>query len=186
MTMAKRKTSPFTLTDRVELTSTANQQTTIDIGALIDIVSSQGLSIYAVDFNFQREVATGDYDEDLEALEGAGNSWTVGVQLTDRDPQNNILALDDSNVIASGTLNMATTNNVSHAADLYPDHYGSTKSDRADGRFIVSDQMFLTAETSCSFGGTGDLICYVRIHCYSVILEREDWKSIAIQSSMSS
>jgi len=183
--MAKRKTAPFTITDRVELTSGANQQTTVDIGALIDIVSSQGLAVYAVDFSFQREISVGNYDPFIGAIDAGGVGWTVGVQLTDRDPQNTLMPLDDSNIIASGTLMLSTTNAVSHAADLYPDHYGSS-SDRDDGRFVVSDQMFLTAETSCGFLGTGDLICYVRIHCYSVVLGREDWKSIAIQATMHS
>lgn len=176
--MAKKKTSEFYIQDAITLTAqNTTVQGTIDIGSMIDAVGNQGLAITEVDFTFQR-VITDNYSDDL-GLIGA-EPFTTAMQLSDRNPQTNLLPNDDINLIATGNLTVSSTEARSNAQNLYPDSYSDGK--WSEGRFIVSDTLYLTGETNNDFSGTGTLYCSVRIRAVVVKIEPEDWQAIALAS----
>jgi len=176
--MARRKTSEFYITESVTCTAANTAvQTTIDIGSMIDAAASQGLSITEVDFTFQRE-SSGTFDDVLGSI--GAEPFTTSIQLSDRNPQTNIVGNDDLNLIASGNLTVGTGFDRSHAQNLYPDSFSSGAN--SEGRFVVSDVLYLVAETSNNFAGTGDLYCVVRIRASVVKIEAEDWQAIALSA----
>lgn len=176
--MARKKTSEFYIQDAITLTAQNTVvQGTIDIGSMIDAVGNQGLAITEVDFTFQRVLAN-TYGDDL-GLIGA-EPFTVAMQLSDRNPQTTLLPNDDINLISTGSLTVSTTQARSNAQNLYPDSYSDGK--WSEGRFVVSDTLFVNGETNNDFAGTGDLYCSVRIRAVVVKIESEDWQAIALAS----
>ncbi len=76
--MATKKTSMFTLTERVTISASATDTfATIDLGSYVDVGDRQALQVHSVDFIFQG----------TSANDGAGNALpddnVVIVQLTD-------------------------------------------------------------------------------------------------------
>ena len=176
--MARAKTSEFYISESVTLdTQNTVFQTSIDIGSMIDAAASQGLAITEVDFTFQREL-NGVFDDTLDSI--GGEPSTTCVQLSDRNPQTIILPNDDVNLIATGNLTIGDGHDRSNAQNLYPDNYTDGK--WSDGRFVVSDVLYLCGETSNDFTGTGDFYCCVRIRAAVVKLAPEDWQAIALAS----
>lgn len=176
--MAKRKTSEFYINEAITIgVQNTVVQGTIDIGSMIDVVSNQGLAITEVDFTFQR-VHNDDYSDDLDAI--GAEPFTTAMQLSDRNPQTTLLPNDDINLIATGNLTVSSTSARSNAQNLYPDSYSDGK--WSEGRFVVSDTLYLNGETTNNFAGTGTLYCSVRIRAVVVKIEPSDWQAIALAS----
>jgi len=171
--MATKKTSMFTLTERLTI-SAANTETfaTIDLGSYVDVGDRQALQIHSVDFNFQGSAAT---ERIPVALGGTG---AILIQLADLN-RGGLVFCNDRALVASGTLDYDTDAYLNNAADLYPDNYGKGSD---DGRFVVNDQLYVTGlSTIIASGKTVNVT--VRVNCSIVSLSAKDFMAIAIQST---
>ena len=170
--MATKKTSMFTLTERITI-SAANTDTfaTIDLGSYVDVGDRQALQVHSVDFIYQGSNA---YESAPSDMGGAG---TVSVQVTDLN-RGGLVFVDDRALVASGHLDYNPTGYLTNSADLYPDNYGKGSE---DGRFVVNDALYLTARSS-SLTGTAVNVT-VRVNATIVTLSNKDFMAIAIQST---
>jgi hypothetical protein len=170
--MATKKTSIFTLTERVTV-SAANTNTfaTIDLGSYVDVGDRQALQIHSVDFIFQGNTAA-------QSITAAmGGSGQVSVQVTDLN-RGDLVFSDDRALVASGQINYDTDAFLSMDTDLYPDNYGKGSD---DGRYVVNDQLYITAHTTALAGAS--LNATVRVNASIVSLTAKDFMAIAIQST---
>jgi hypothetical protein len=168
--MATKKTSMFTLTERITMTDTSETFATIDLGSYVDVGDRQALQVHSVDFIYQGSTPA----EDIIASIGAGQE--VKVQVTDLN-RGGLVFADDRALVASGNLNTTTSQGLDSDADLYPDNYGKGSD---DGRYVVNDQLYITARatgvlTSCNVT--------VRVNASIVSLTAKDFMAIAIQST---
>ncbi len=172
--MATKKTSMFTLTERLTLSANGTETfATIDLGSYVDVGDRQALQIHSVDFVYQGTTAA-------EAMQVTftGDSETK-VQLTDLN-RGGLVFSNDRALVASGQLNFDTgTNQLSNEADLYPDNYGKGSD---DGRYVVNDQLYITGLTG---GLDTSKACNVtvRVNASIVSLSAKDFMAIAIQST---
>jgi len=174
--MATKKTSMFTLTERITLTANStNVFATIDLGSYVDVGDRQSLQVHSVDFIYQGTTGS----EVLQTTCSADSETKV--QVTDLNRGDFVFA-NDRALVASGQLNFDHTNNtMSHSADLYPDNYGKGSD---DGRFIVNDALYLVAKsTGIDTGNSKAINVTVRVNASIVSLGAKDFMAIAIQST---
>jgi len=174
ITMATKKSSMFTLTERVTIAaSTTDAFATIDLGSYVDVGDRQALQIHSVDFIFQGTTA----NTTLNAAFG-GDS-TAFCQVTDLN-RGGLVFANDRALIASGTLHFGAGDNiVTNESDLYPDNYGKGSD---DGRFVVNDQLYITARSGL-IAANEDVNVTVRVNASIVTLGAKDFMAIAIQST---
>ena len=170
--MATKKTSMFTLTERLSITAdNTDQFATIDLGSYVDVGDRQALQIHSVDFIFQGNTA----GQSITAA--MGGSGQVTIQVTDLN-RGGLVFSDDRALVASGHVNYDTDAFLSMATDLYPDNYGKGAD---DGRFVVNDQLYITGFTTALSGAS--LNVTVRVNASIVTLTAKDFMAIAIQST---
>jgi len=171
--MATKKTSMFTLTERLTIdTANSNTFATIDIGSYVDVGDRQALQVHSVDFIFQGATAS---ESVPTALGGTG---FVSVQVTDLN-RAGLVFCDDRSLIASGVLDYETDGFLTNATDMYPDNYGKGSE---DGRYVVNDQLYVTG-ISTAMASSKDVNVTVRINASIVSLSAKDFMAIAIQST---
>ena len=171
--MATKKTSMFTLTERVSI-SAANTDTfaTIDLGSYVDVGDRQALQVHSVEFVFQGTTAA-------EAIWATfGGAAQASIQVTDLN-RGGLVFSNDRALVASGVLNFDNDAYLQNATDLYPDNYGKGSD---DGRYIVNDQLYITGLTT-AIGADKVLNVTVRVNASIVTLGAKDFMAIAIQST---
>jgi hypothetical protein len=181
--MAKSITGSFYLTETVILpTPTASGsriQGAIDLGAYVNVPTGQAVAIDQVDFVYQ--VST-DFGSDAASMMAGNGALTV--QLTDLNPGTVFVQADDQSLIASGSVNIDQTNNISsHMTDLYPDNFGPTN--LSEAFMVVNDTLYLVAGPDGANTGGAAVYVTARIRCRVVKLSTKDWMAIAIQSTAS-
>jgi len=171
--MATKKTSMFTLTERVTISAAATDTfATIDLGSYVDVGDRQALQIHSVDFIIQSTTP----GQSVPAAMGA--SGVVHVQLTDLN-RGALVFANDRALVASGQLNLDSDAFFSLATDLYPDNFGKGSD---DGRYVVNDQLYITALSSV-LAGSQAVNVTVRVNASIVTLGAKDFMAIAIQST---
>jgi hypothetical protein len=172
--MATKKTSIFTLTERVTISAVSTDTlATIDLGSYVDVGDRQCLQVHSVDFIFQGTSAAQTFP-----FVAMGGSGLVQVQVTDLN-RGNLVFADDRALIASGMLNYDSDAFLSTATDMYPDNYGKGSD---DGRYVVNDALYITGRTSALAGGE-EINVTVRVNASIVSLTAKDFMAIAIQST---
>ena len=170
--MATKKTSMFTLTERLTISAAATDTfATIDLGSYVDVGDRQALQVHSVDFIYQGNTAA-------QSITAAmGGSGQVLCQVTDLNRGGMVFA-NDRALVASGALNLDTDAYLSKDTDLYPDNYGKGSD---DGRYVVNDALYITGNTTVLAGSS--LNVTVRINASIVTLTQKDFMAIAIQST---
>jgi hypothetical protein len=181
--MATAKTGSFYLTESVTLpAATADGgrvQGVIDLGAYVNVGTSQAVAIESVDFIHQKGTDLGMDVKGMVATDGC-----ISTQLTDLNPGNLLVRADDQSLVASGALNIDQTNNVaSHSSDMYPDNYGPAA--LSEAFMVVNDSLYLVTGPDGSAIGAADVVVTARIRARIVKLSSKDWMAIAIQSTAS-
>ena len=181
--MAEAKTGSFYLTETVSLSSAAADgsrvQSSIDLGAYVNVATGQAVAIESVDFIVQRGST---FDSNVEAMLAANGS--IGFQLSDLNPGTTFVSADSHSLIASGALNIDTANNVATAAnDFYPDNFGPAK--LSEAFMVVNDTLYLVAGNDGAAVGTASARITARIKCRIAKLSNKDFVAIAIQSTAS-
>ncbi len=171
--MATKKTSMFTLTERVTISAAGTDTfATIGLGSYVDVGDRQALQVHSVDFIFQGTSASAGIPGTL------GGSSDIKCQLTDLN-RGGLVFADDRALIASANLNYDTDGFLSQDADMYPDNFGKGSD---DGRFVVNDQLYVTGRTSALAAGQ-EVNVTVRVNASIVSLTAKDFMAIAIQST---
>ena len=171
--MATKKTSMFTLTERLTMSTTNEAFATIDLGSYVDVGDRQALQIHSVDFIFQGTAA----GTSLNTTFGADAS--AFVQVTDLN-RGGLVFANGRALVASGNLHFGAGDNiVSNESDIYPDNFGKGSD---DGRFVVNDQLYITGKTGI-IAGSQALNVTVRVNASIVTLGAKDFMAIAIQST---
>jgi len=178
--MAKSKTGSFTLTETVTIpnatASGGRVQSTLDLGAYVDVGDQQALAIESVDFILQ---VGADFSGTISQV-AAGNSG-LNIQLSDLNPDTSFLRADDNALIASAHIDIDDSANLSsESQDFYPDNYGKLD----ESRMVVNDSLFVVAGIDGQ-AAADNLFYTARIRCRIVKLSTKDWMSIAIQSTAS-
>lgn len=171
--MATKKTSIFTLTERISITAASTvTNATIDLGSYVDVGDRQALQVHSVDFIFQ---GTNGGESVTTAMGGSG---FVTVQVTDLN-RGGLVFADDRALVASGDLNYDIDAFLTNTTDLYPDNFGKGSD---DGRYIVNDALYLAAR-STQVGAAKEINVVVRVNASIVTLSAKDFMAIAIQST---
>jgi hypothetical protein len=169
--MATKKTSMFTLTERVTISAAATETfATIDLGSYVDVGDRQALQIHSVDFIFQ-----GTNPESQVPI-AMGASGTIHIQVTDLN-RGGLVFANDRALVASGQLVLDTDGYFDQSSDLYPDNYGKGSD---DGRYVVNDQLYITGYATAAASA---LNVTVRVNASIVSLTAKDFMAIAIQST---
>ena len=169
--MATKKTSMFTLTERLSISAAATDTfATIDLGSYVDVGDRQALQVHSVDFIFEGTTAG------QAPTLAMGGSAFCNVQVTDLN-RGGLVFSDDRALVASGHLNYDIDAFLSMATNLYPDNYGKGSD---DGRFVVNDQLYITAHCTNLIAAVN---CTVRVNASIVSLTAKDFMAIAIQST---
>jgi len=187
--MARSKTSSFWLTETITLAGTTAANTrvqgTLDLGSYVDVGDQQAISVEHVDYIFQKQTPADDdswVSDPQLFLTGNGG---LNIQLCDLNPGTLLVRADDNSLISSASLAIDDANNIAtHAADFYPDQYGTLD----QSRFVVNDSLFVVGTNSGSAVGgiaADTLAMTVRVKCRIVTLKSADWMAIAIQSTAS-
>ena len=173
--MATKKTSMFTLTERLTITAAnTDALATIDLGSYVDVGDRQALQVHSVDFIFQGTTAN-----DMGPT-GSFGATTAGinVQLTDLN-RGGLVFQDDRALVASSMLNFDSDAFLTNVNDMYPDNFGKGSD---DGRYVVNDALYITGRSSAV--GAGESInVTVRVNASIVSLTAKDFMAIAIQST---
>ncbi len=170
--MATKKTSMFTLTERITIDAPAvDTFATIDLGSYVDVGDRQALQIHSVDFVYQGTDPNGSAPAQM------GGAGLVSVQVTDLN-RGGLVFANDRALVASGILEYEPAGYLTNVTDLYPDNFGKGSD---DGRYVVNDQLYVTGRTS-SLTGTGINVT-VRVNASIVSLGAKDFMAIAIQST---
>ena len=171
--MATKKTSMFTLTERLTISATGTETfATIDLGSYVDVGDRQALQVHSVDFIFQGTTAG-------ERMPIAfGGNGACAIQVTDLN-RGGLVFSDDRALVASGSLDYASGGFLVNAADMYPDNYGKGAD---DGRYVVNDQLYVTGNTTALDTGKSINVT-VRVNASIVSLTAKDFMAIAIQST---
>jgi hypothetical protein len=171
--MATKKTSVFTLSERLTMTSAGVVATaSIDLASYVDVADRQGLQIHSVDFIFQG-TAPGDA---LGAALPVSNQVTV--QVTDLN-RGGLVFCNDRALVASAQLQSDANGGLFEESDIYPDNYGSGSN---DGRYVVNDQLYITARSTGLLTNQAINVT-VRVNASVVTLGAKDFMAIAIQST---
>ena len=184
--MATAKTVSFYLNETVTLpaaTGDGGRVTgTLDLSAYVNVPTGQAIAIDQVDFIYQRSSGFDGNVESFLATGGVATNGSLTVQVTDLNPGTVFVRADDQSLVASGSLNIDTANNIaSHANDLYPDNFGP--SGLSDMFICVNDQLYVTAGVDGSDVSTAAVYVTARIRCRVVKLSTKDWMAVAIQST---
>jgi hypothetical protein len=179
--MTKSMTGSFYLTETVTLTaaSAANSRatSTVDLSAYVNVPTGQAIAIESVDFVYQWAAAYNGAGAGMLAANGA-----VSAQLVDLNPGSVFVRADSQTLVASGTLNIDDTNNItSQSTDLYPDNFGPAS--LSEAFLVVNDTLYLTGGNTNAAVSGSDLYVTARIRCRVVKLSTKDWMAIAIQST---
>jgi len=179
--MATAKTGSFYLTESISLplasASGTRIQGAIDLGAYVNVPTGQAIAIDQVDFIYQ---VGSDFGSDAASMLAGNGALTV--QLTDLNPGTVFVQADDQSLIASGSVNIDQTNNISsHFTDLYPDNFGPTS--LSEAFMVVNDTLYLVAGNDAAAVGSAAVYVTARIRCRVVKLSTKDWMAIAIQST---
>jgi hypothetical protein len=170
--MATKKTSMFTLTERVTISAIdVATSATIDLGSYVDVGDRQGLQIHSVDFIFQGAAAA------TSIIDSLGNGQVM-VQVTDLN-RGGLVFANDRALVASGVLTHDNDGYLSQATDQYPDNFGKGSD---DGRYVVNDQLYITALLDQSSYSSAVNVT-VRVNASIVSLSARDFMSIAVQST---
>lgn len=171
--MATKKTSMFTLTERLSITAPATDTfATIDLGSYVDVGDRQALQVHSVDFIFEGTTAG-----EAPTLAMGGSAF-ANIQVTDLN-RGALVFSDDRALVASGALNYDIDAFLSMDTNLYPDNYGKGSD---DGRYVVNDQLYITGQ-STGIGAGKTLNVTVRVNASIVSLTAKDFMAIAIQST---
>jgi hypothetical protein len=181
--MAKAITGSFYLTESVALTAASADGSrstgTIDLGAYVNVPTGQAIAIESVDFVWQNGNL---YDGNVEGMLAANGALTQ--QLTDLNPGTVFVRADNQSLVASGSLNIDTANNVASSDnDLYPDNFGAAA--QSESFMVVNDTLYLTVGNDGAAVGGATVYCTARIRARVVKLSSTDWMAIAIQSTAS-
>jgi hypothetical protein len=170
--MATKKTSMFTLTERVTISAAGTDTfATIDLGSYVDVGDRQALQVHSVDYIIQGNTAS----EALTTTVGADSQ--IDIQVTDLN-RGGLVFANDRALVSSGRLLVDYSNNATTMeTDLYPDNYGKGSD---DGRFVVNDALYLTGRASVLATGMNII---VRVNASIVTLSNKDFMAIAIQST---
>lgn len=170
--MATKKTSMFTLTERITLTAVDTATfATIDLGSYVDVGDRQALQVHSVDYIFQGA------DAETRVTSSIANGAAL-VQVTDLN-RGGLVFANDRALVSSGALIVDTDGFMSQDTDLYPDNYGKGAD---DGRYVVNDALYISAILNqTSF--TADVNITVRVNASIVTLTQKDFMAIAIQST---
>jgi hypothetical protein len=174
--MATKKTSMFTLTERLTISAAATDTfATIDLGSYVDVGDRQALQIHSVDYVFQGTTAS---DQVVSSL-NADNSCLV--QLTDLNRGGLVFVNDRALVSSAALYKAAAAAGLYEEADMYPDNYGKGTE---DGRFVVNDQLYITGRVTTGGLAVGESVnVTVRVNASIVSLTAKDFMAIAIQST---
>jgi hypothetical protein len=171
--MATKKTSMFTLTERVTITAAATETfATIDLGSYVDVGDRQALQIHSVDYVFQSTAPTGYVPAAL------GTTGVIHVQVTDLN-RGGLVFANDRALVSSASLGYDIDAFLTKDQDLYPDNYGKGAD---DGRYVVNDALYLTGYSS-SLVANESINVTVRVNASIVTLSQKDFMAIAIQST---
>jgi hypothetical protein len=171
--MATKKTSMFTLTERITISAAATDTfATIDLGSYVDVGDRQALQIHSVDFIYQGT------DVNESAAVAMGGASTTFVQLTDLN-RGGLVFCNDRALVASGALEYDVDAYLTNSTDLFPDNFGKGSD---DGRYVVNDQLYITAR-STALGTNKNVNVTVRVNASIVSLTAKDFMAIAIQST---
>jgi hypothetical protein len=182
--MATAKTGSFYLTETITLPAASapgtRVQGSIDLGAYVNVATGQAIAIDQVDFIWQR----GDTYSQLAAQMATADA-ALSMQLSDLNPGTRFIRADNQSLIASGSMQIDFTNNVtSLSTDLYPDNFGPAA--LSESFMVVNDSLYLVGGIdSGAPSGAEPLSCTVRIRARVVKLSNKDWMAIAIQSTAS-
>ena len=169
--MATKKTSMFTLTERLTISAAGTDTfATIDLGSYVDVGDRQALQVHSVDYVFQGSTASGSITASL------GGSGFLQCQLTDLN-RGGLVFANDRALVSSAQLHYDTDGFLTQDVDLYPDNYGKGSE---DGRYVVNDQLYITGRMSAH---TADANVTVRVNASIVTLSAKDFMAIAIQST---
>jgi hypothetical protein len=180
--MATSKTGSFWLTERLALPASSvdgtRVQSTLDLGAYVDVGDQQAIAIEFVDFIWQNGSNFDQYAGNMALGDGA-----FGAQLSDLNPGTVYQSADNNSLIASGALNIDKTNNVlTIGPDLYPDSFGKLD----ESRMVVNDTLYLVGGwDGAANTQAAEQHLTVRIRARIVKLTTKDWMAIAIQSTAS-
>jgi len=171
--MATKKTSMFTLTERITLSAVDTvTSATIDLGSYVDVGDRQALQIHSVDYIFQGDTGAAT----LTSVFGTDAS-EVQVQVLDLNRGGFVFA-NDRSLISSARFLWAGTH-ADMEADLYPDNYGKGAD---DGRFVVNDTLYLEGIVN-DLNTNKSCNVIVRVNASIVTLSQKDFMAIAIQST---
>jgi hypothetical protein len=171
--MATKKTSMFTLTERVTISAAGTDTfASIALGSYVDVGDRQALQVHSVDFIFQGTTPG------LGVPATLGGTADIKCQVTDLN-RGELVFCDDRALVASANLNYDTDGFLSQDADMYPDNYGKGSD---DGRYVVNDQLYITARCS-ALAAAQEVNVTVRINASIVSLTAKDFMAIAIQST---
>jgi hypothetical protein len=171
--MATKKTSMFTLTERITITAAATATfATIDLGSYVDVGDRQALQVHSVDFIFQGTAPGDDLVSDI------GNGNEVSVQVTDLN-RGGLVFANDRALVASARLACDGQGGLYNQFDLYPDNYGKGSD---DGRYVVNDQLYVTGYSTNVISDQAINVT-VRVNASIVTLGAKDFMAIAIQST---
>ena len=171
--MATKKTSMFTLTERVTVSASGTDTfATIDLGSYVDVGDRQALQVHSVDFIYQGTTAS----ERIPIALGANAA--IMVQLTDLN-RGGLVFCNDRALVASGVVDYDLDGFLSNTADLYPDNFGKGSD---DGRYVVNDQLYITARSS-ALDTNKAVNVTVSVNASIVTLGAKDFMAIAIQST---
>jgi hypothetical protein len=170
--MATKKTSMFTLTERVTISAASTETfATIDLGSYVDVGDRQALQVHSVDYIVQGT----NPNSTLPSTMADGE---VSCQVTDLN-RGGLVYANDRALVSSMRLIYDSDAFLSMDTDLYPDNFGKGSD---DGRFVVNDQLYITANTSNLIAAKA-LNVTVRVNCSIVSLSAKDFMAIAIQST---
>jgi hypothetical protein len=181
--MATSKTGSFYLSEELNISATGTVNTvTMDLGAYVDVGDQQAIAIEKVDFIVQAYDQVNDhYSNSLFGSVVANTS--VQFQLSDLNPNGEIISASTNSLIASGCLNVDFTNFVTtSASDDFPDSYGKLD----ESRMVVNDMLYLTGETIGAYAANHEYRVTAIVKARIVKLGLKDWMSIAVTSTAES
>lgn len=171
--MATKKTSMFTLTERITLTTTdALVTATIDLGSYVDVGDRQALQVHSVDYIFQGTTASAQMPDSLLAGQSAL------IQVTDLN-RGGLVFANDRALVSSAALFQSSAGDLNMDTDLYPDNYGKGSD---DGRYVVNDALYISG-VSTGVAATESINVTIRVNASIVTLSNKDFMAIAIQST---
>ncbi len=171
--MATKKTSMFTLSERLTISAGATDTfATIDLGSYVDVGDRQALQVHSVDYIFQGTTAN-DHVETAMAVDDS-----TLVQVTDLN-RGGLVFANDRSLVSSAALYKSAAGEMNAVTDMYPDNYGKGSD---DGRFVVNDQLYISGRCSQVNSGTSVNVT-IRVNASIVTLSSKDFMAIAIQST---